>query len=129
MVLSAQEILDLSNAYNVKLYFLCIITIYCIAAIYWSYKLEANKLSVQIFKYLILRIPPMIYLFFLPLYGIFLFNAVSVEVIMIPLFLFYGITSTIFLMAWIAFGTEFALGLFGVQWKTSRDFALDKNNN
>jgi len=129
MVLTAQEILDITNAYDVKIFLLCIITIYCISAIYWSFKIEGDKISKQIFKYLVLRIPPCIYLFFLPLYSIFLFNSVSVEVILIPLFFAYTIVSTIFLLSWISLGTEFVLKLFGVEWKTKREFDLNKNND
>lgn len=127
MTLTAQQILDISNTFNVKIYLLGIITLYCVFFIYWSYQIKGDKLSTQIFKYLIMRIPPIIYLFFLPLYGIFLFNAVSVEVILIPLFFFYTISFTIFLMAWLAFGTEWALSLFGVEWKTPRELKLNKN--
>lgn len=128
MVLTAQEILNISNEYNVKLFLLFIITAYMIIALYFSYKIEADKTSKQILKYLVLRIPPMIYLFFLPLSSVFLLNGVSVEKMLIPLFLAYTVSFTIFLMTWIALGMEFVLKLFGIEWKTPRDFSLDKFN-
>ena len=72
---------DIDIEYNIKIILLGMLFLYSVILIYLSYKWELNELWVILMKWLIMRIPSIIFLFFSPFFTIFLFRSASWELI------------------------------------------------
>lgn len=80
---------DLDFEYNIKLLLLGLLFVYSVAGMYISYKWKSDKYAVKIFKNLLMRLPSVVYLFFFPLFSIYLLRGVSWEVFYTLMIVFY----------------------------------------
>lgn len=81
---------DIDAEQNIKLFILGIAFIYSVVMIWLSFKWEPEFLWQKIIKYLILRVPSSVFLFFMPLMSFYLFRQVSYEVLYIPLVIIFS---------------------------------------
>jgi len=122
MVILTEQLIQYNNEFNIKLFLLLVLFIYSLAGLYFGSKIKPDEYYKQIIKYIGLIIPSSLYLFSFPLYSIFLFNKVSVEALLIPVFSYYGVVYTIGFLIFMVYGTKKVLNLVGIDWKPSTDF-------
>jgi hypothetical protein len=96
---------DLDIEYNIKLIIFGALFLYSCVALFAAHKWEADELYKKIIKIFIMQIPPSMFLFFFPLFSIYLFRTVSWEVI-------YGFMIALFSYFMIVFLLAGKLGLF-----------------
>ena len=118
---------DMTNEFNIKLILLLLLFLYSIAGIYFSFRIKDDSVHMQIVKYLMFRIPSAVFLFYFPVYTIFLYNAVSAETLLIFVFSYYTIFTVLVFVAFVAFGVKKTFAAFGIEWKSKRELALNKN--
>jgi len=107
---------DIDIEYNSKIILLLIVTIYALAMIYFSNKLEFDGLWFKFIKTYVMKVPSFIFLFFMPLLVFFLNRGITFETLYLWLLTAYGILMTILFISF-KFGLfEFGLKLLGIKY-------------
>lgn len=104
---------DLDINYNVKLIILCFVVVYSVALIWLSFKWESEDLWVQVVQWAIMRLPSFIFLFFSPLYVIYLWRTASYNMLYALMGTYYSYVFVVLLVAGNLGMFSFMLKMFG----------------
>ena len=108
---------DLDFEYNIKLLLLGLLFVYSVAGMYISYKWKSDKYAVKIFKNLLMRLPSVVYLFFFPLFSIYLLRGVSWEVFYTLMIVFYTYSLVVTTISLKLGLMEYATDMLGIKPK------------
>ena len=108
---------DLDFEYNIKVLLLGLLFLYSVAGLYLSYKWNSDKYAVKIFKNLLLRLPSGVYLFFFPLFSIYLLRGVSWEVFYTLMIAFYTYALVITMISMKLGLIEYGADMLGIKPK------------
>lgn len=90
---------DIQIEYNIKVYLIIFFLIYSIVMLYLSFKWKPEYIWEQVIIYFLMRIPTVIILFFSPFYVIYMFRAISWEVLYILLVTVFGYAFVVIMIA------------------------------
>lgn len=108
---------DVEFEYNIKLLLLGLLFLYSVAGLYLSYKWDSDKYAVKVFKNLLMRLPSIVYLFFFPLFSIYLLREVSWEVFYTLMIVFYTYALSITMISMKLGLIEYGADMLGIKPK------------
>jgi hypothetical protein len=111
---------DIEAENNIKLFILGILFIYSIFMIWLSFHWEPDYFWQKIIKYLILRVPSVVFLFFLPLMSFYLFRQLSYELLYIPLLIVFSYVMLILTLCLFLGMFTWLIEMLGIDTKTKK---------
>lgn len=107
---------DVEIEYNIKILILLIMFIYALGSFWLASKWNVDKFYCKFVRKFLLQIPFGIFLFFFPLFSIFLLRGISYESLYMLMMSFYGYSLVILLIAGKLGIFEFAGQLLGLKY-------------
>lgn len=105
---------DIQIEYNIKLYLIVFFLIYSLVMLYLSFKWKPEYMWEQVIIWFLMRIPTSIILFFSPLYVIYMFRAISWEVLYVILVVIFSYAFVIIMLAGILGMFTYFMQMFGL---------------
>lgn len=106
---------DLQIDLYIKSILLGLLLIFSIYGIWFSKIEENNKYHEVFFKFFFVKIPSIVYVYFLPFFTVFLYRGVKAEELLIYIGSFYGFYMVGLFIFSLIWGTQYMLQMFGIE--------------